>query len=43
MKKRVTSLLLGVFVVLIAVGVPYFSIIKLRGYGLTAGNFTLDH
>lgn len=48
MKKRVTSLLLGVFVVLIAVGVPYFSIIatsiiKLRGYGLAAGNFTLDH
>ncbi len=36
------------FVVLIAIGVPYFSIIstsiiKLRGYGLAAGNFTLDH
>ena len=35
-------------VVLIAIGVPYFSIIstsliKLRGYGLAAGNFTLDH
>lgn len=35
-------------VILVAVGVPYFSIIatsliKLRGYGLTAGNFTLDH
>ncbi len=35
-------------VILIAVGVPYFSIIstsliKLRGYGLSAGNFTLDH
>lgn len=31
-----------------AIGVPYFSIIstsliKLRGYGLAAGNFTLDH
>lgn len=37
-----------ILVVLIAIGVPYFSIIstsliKLRGYGLTAGNFTLDH
>ena len=35
-------------VVLAAIGVPYFSIIatsliKLRGYGLAAGNFTLDH
>ena len=35
-------------VALIAIGVPYFSIIstsliKLRGYGLAAGNFTLDH
>ncbi len=35
-------------VVLIAIGVPYFSIIstsliKLRGYGLAAGNFTFDH
>lgn len=34
--------------ILVAVGVPYFSIIatsliKLRGYGLAAGNFTLDH
>ena len=37
-----------ILVVLIAIGVPHFSIIstsliKLRGYGLTAGNFTLDH
>ena len=36
------------FVALIAIGVPYFSIIstsliKLRGYGLAAGNFTLEH
>ena len=35
-------------VVIIAIGVPYFSIIstsliKLRGYGLAAGNFTLAH
>lgn len=35
-------------VVLLAIGVPYFSIIstsfiRLRGYGLAAGNFTLDH
>ena len=35
-------------VMLVAVGVPYFSIlatslIKLRGYGLAAGNFTLAH
>jgi iron(III) transport system permease protein len=35
-------------VVLVAVGVPYFSvfctsIIKLRGYGLARGNFTLQH
>ncbi len=35
-------------VILIAIGVPYFSIIStslinLRGYGLAAGNFTLDH
>lgn len=35
-------------VILVAVGVPYFSIIatsliKLRGHGLAAGNFTLDH
>ena len=34
--------------VLVAIGVPYFSIIatsliRLRGYGLAAGNFTLDH
>ena len=37
-----------VLVLLVAVGVPYFSIIstsliKLRGYGLAAGNFTLAH
>lgn len=37
-----------ILVVLIAIGVPYFSIIstsliKLRGYGLAADNFTLEH
>lgn len=36
------------FVVAVSIGVPYFSIIstsliKLRGYGLAAGNFTLAH
>lgn len=35
-------------VILIAIGLPYFaiistSLIKLRGYGLAAGNFTLNH
>lgn len=35
-------------VILVAVGIPYFaiistSLIKLRGYGLAAGNFTLAH
>ena len=37
-----------VVVIVIAIGVPYFSIIatsliKLRGYGLAAGNFTFEH
>lgn len=37
-----------VLVIVIAIAVPYFSIIstsliKLRGYGLVSGNFTLDH
>lgn len=36
------------FVLLITIGIPYFSIIstsliKLRGYGLAAGNFTFQH
>ena len=36
------------FVLIVAIGIPYFSvfctsIIKLRGYGLAAGNFTLQH
>lgn len=45
---RIGAWLRVIPVMLIAVGVPYFSIIaafliKLRGDGLTAGNFTLDH
>lgn len=37
-----------VVVLIVAIGIPYFSIIatsliKLRGYGLQAGNFTLEH
>ena len=49
MQNEITSAWLWVaFVALIAIGVPYFSIIstsliKLRGYGLAAGNFTLEH
>lgn len=36
------------FILLLAIGVPYFSVIatsliKLRGYGLQAGNFTFQH
>jgi len=35
-------------VIIVAIGIPYFSvfctsIIKLRGYGLAAGNFTIQH
>ena len=45
---QIGAWLWGALVILVAVGVPYFSIIatsliKLRGYGLAAGNFTLDH
>ena len=37
-----------IVILLLAIGVPYFSVIstsliKLRGYGLQAGNFTFDH
>lgn len=37
-----------VFILLLSIGVPYFSVIttsliKLRGYGLAPGNFTFDH
>ncbi len=45
---RIAAWLWVGLVILVAIGVPYFSIIstsliKLRGYGLAAGNFTLDH
>ncbi|HHX19467.1 MAG TPA: iron ABC transporter permease [Clostridiaceae bacterium] len=35
-------------VIIVAIGIPYFaiistSLIKLRGFGLAAGNFTIDH
>ena len=45
---RAAAWLWVAFVVAVAIGVPYFSIIstsliKLRGYGLAAGNFTLAH
>ncbi|MGN0424289.1 MAG: ABC transporter permease [Acetatifactor sp.] len=50
--KNPAAVLLGwlyiVFVLVFAVGIPYFSIlstslIKLRGYGFVKGNFTLQH
>ncbi len=46
--KRVGAWAFIVLVLLVSVGVPYFStiltsLIKLRGYGLAAGNFTFDH
>ena len=46
--RKAAAWLWVLLVVLVAIGVPYFSIIstsliKLRGYGLAAGNFTLDH
>lgn len=44
----VCSCLWVLLVILVAIGIPYFSIIttsliNLRGYGLAAGNFTLAH
>ena len=49
--RRITEILGGFYialVILISVGIPYFSVvatslIKLRGYGLAAGNFTFQH
>lgn len=49
--KRSTEILGGIYILLIimvTIGVPYFSVIatsliKLRGYGLAAGNFTFQH
>lgn len=45
---RIASGLLMGLLFICAVGIPYFSVIatsliKLRGYGLAAGNFTLEH
>lgn len=45
--RRATALYIGI-VLLLAVGVPWFSVIatsliKIRGYGLALGNFTLMH
>ena len=49
--KRRTKVLGGMYIALIiivAIGIPYFSVIatsliKVRGYGLAAGNFTFQH
>lgn len=49
--KKGTEILGGLYIILIilvTIGIPYFSVIvtsliKLRGYGLTAGNFTFQH
>ncbi|WP_455717471.1 ABC transporter permease [Anaerosporobacter sp.] len=49
--KRRTKILGGIYIaliIIIAIGVPYCSVIatsliKVRGYGLTAGNFTIKH
>ena len=48
---HVVTLVGGLYIALlliVTIGIPYFSVIstsliKLRGYGLAAGNFTLDH
>lgn len=50
-KSRTVNALSGIYIaviILLAIGIPYFSIlmssfIKLRGYGMTAGNYTLSH
>ena len=49
--KPFVNFLGGIYIVLLimcSIGIPYFSVIatsliRLRGYGLTAGNFTFDH
>ena len=49
--KKSTEILGGCYillVILVTIGIPYFSVIatsliKLRGYGLAAGNFTFQH
>lgn len=50
-KNKLTIILGGCyigFVILVSIGIPYFSVvvtslIKLRGYGMASGNYTLDH
>lgn len=51
-KNNAAAELLGglfiVLVILLAIGIPYFSVIvtsliKLRGYGMSAGNYTFEH
>lgn len=49
--NRPTTIISWIFIVLVlilSIGIPYFSVIstsliKLRGYGFTAGNFTFQH
>lgn len=49
--KPFVNFLGGIYIVILimcSIGIPYFSVIatsliRLRGYGLTAGNFTFDH
>lgn len=45
---NILSFLYILLIIVLAIGIPYFSIlvtsfIKLRGYGMTAGNYTLEH
>ena len=47
-RVEVVGLVYILIVILVAIGIPYFSVIvtslmKLRGYGMRAGNFTLLH
>lgn len=50
-KREAVNVLSGIYIaviILLAIGIPYFSIlvssfIKLRGYGMTVGNYTLAH
>lgn len=50
-KSRIANGISGIYIsliVILAIGIPYFSIlatsfIKLRGYGMTAGNYTFAH
>ena len=47
-KTKILSWSWLIFIIILSIGIPYFSIIvtsiiKLRGYGLQAGNFTIDN